>query len=182
MPSYRVYDNGQLTAEYTTHVGGRITATYYIKITSHDEIARARGDIQDNPNTTVYLWRMDSTTNENVIWRQVPKTEGALTQDEYDIAMDEIDRQTREQKASTPESYTPPTTQYNTFQEMGIPTYNTQGVLIAQPAEVSRDVNNQSGLIGLIDSNQSAHSIKPISRFFCINQANLKIFVDLLLS
>jgi hypothetical protein len=45
-----------------------------------------------------------------------------------------------------------------------------------------RDVNNQSGLIGLIDSNQSAHSIKPISRFFCINQANLKIFVDLLLS
>ena len=47
---------------------------------------------------------------------------------------------------------------------------------------LSRDVNNQSGLIGLIDSNQSAHSIKPISRFFCINQANLKIFVDLLLS
>lgn len=137
MPSYRVYDHGQLTAEYTTYVGGRITATYYIKITSHDEIARARGDIQDNPNTTVYLWRMDSTTNENVIWRQVPKTEGALTQDEYYIAMDEIDRQTREQKASTPESYTPPTTQYNTFQEMGIPTYDTQGVLIAQPAEVS---------------------------------------------
>jgi hypothetical protein len=47
---------------------------------------------------------------------------------------------------------------------------------------VTRDVNNQSGLIGLIDSNQSAHSINPISRFFCINQANLKIFVDLLLS
>jgi hypothetical protein len=46
----------------------------------------------------------------------------------------------------------------------------------------ARDVNNQSGLIGLIDSNQSAHSIKPISRLFCINQANLKIFVDRLLS
>jgi hypothetical protein len=45
-----------------------------------------------------------------------------------------------------------------------------------------RDVNNQSGLIGLIGSNQSAHSIKPISRFFCINQANPDVFVDLLLS
>ncbi|RAQ93893.1 alanyl-tRNA synthetase-like protein [Stemphylium lycopersici] len=34
----------------------------------------------------------------------------------------------------------------------------------AQPREevYSRDVNNQSGLIGLIGSNQSAHSIKPI--------------------
>jgi len=51
-----------------------------------------------------------------------------------------------------------------------------------EPFQPTRDVNNQSGLIGLIDSNQSAHSIKPISRFFCINQANLKIFVDLLLS
>jgi hypothetical protein len=47
---------------------------------------------------------------------------------------------------------------------------------------IPRDVNNQSGLIGLIDSNQSAHSIKPISRFFCINQANPDVFVDLLLS
>jgi hypothetical protein len=45
-----------------------------------------------------------------------------------------------------------------------------------------RDVNNQSGLIGLIGSNQPAHSIKPISRFFCINQANPDVFVDLLLS
>jgi hypothetical protein len=55
---------------------------------------------------------------------------------------------------------------------------NEARTLISGP----RDVNNQSGLIGLIDSNQSAHSIKPISRFFCINQANLRIFVDLLLS
>jgi hypothetical protein len=54
--------------------------------------------------------------------------------------------------------------------------------LSAAATVLHRDVNNQSGLIGLIDSNQSAHSIKPISRFFCINQANLKIFVDLLLS
>jgi hypothetical protein len=32
--------------------------------------------------------------------------------------------------------------------------------------EISRDVNNQAGSIGLIDSSQAALSIKPISRFF----------------